>query len=31
MTAQGEKPYLVTRDNQKIALLAQGWNALTEN
>ena len=31
MTNKGEKPYLVTRANQKIELIAQGWNALKEN
>jgi len=30
MTAKGEKPYLITRANQKIELIAQGWNALKE-
>lgn len=31
MTNKDEKPYLVTRANQKIELIAQGWNALKEN
>jgi thiamine-monophosphate kinase len=31
ITQKGEKPYLVTRANQKIELIAQGWNALKEN
>ncbi len=28
ITQKGEKPHLVTRANQKIELIAQGWNAL---